>query len=69
MYTDGHMIPGKAFYSHQKAYVGYNDKEYESRDWYVLVEHPRWYVRVLSKRSFPELPGVKSLKRAPILEE
>jgi hypothetical protein len=58
------MIPGKAVYPFGKAYVGYGGKEYESREWYVLVEHPR----VLSKRSFPELPGVKSLKRAPILE-
>ena len=70
MYADGHMICGKVLYEHGKAYIGYNDKEFENQSFYVLVEHSRWYIRGLSKRDeFPELPGVKQPKRAPILKQ
>ena len=72
MYGDGHMICGKVAYPFGKAYFGYNNKEFESRSFYVLVEHARSFARGLSKRDntdeFPELPGVEQPKRAPILK-
>ena len=62
------MICGKVVYAFGKAYFGYNNKEFESRSFYVLVEHARWYMRGISKcDEFPELPGVEQPKRAPIL--
>ena len=69
MYGDGHMICGKALYEYGKAYIGYNSIEYQRSSFYVMVEHPAWYMRSLSKRHFPELPHVKQLERAPTLQK
>ncbi|XP_031572047.1 natterin-4-like [Actinia tenebrosa] len=71
LYSDGHMIPGKAAYFYGYAYVGYGGKEYYKREWWVLVEHTSsGRKREMSSRfEYPELPDVEPLKRAPILDD
>ena len=71
LYSDGHMIPGKAAYFFGRAYAPYGGKEYEKREWYVLVEHTRSGRKrgFVSRFEYPDLPGVKPLKRAPIINQ
>jgi len=66
MYTDGHMICGEASFDFGKCFIGYNNKEFESTDFYVLVEKPQGHFK---RSMFPELPGVKQLKRTPIKKQ
>ncbi|XP_020909031.1 natterin-1 [Exaiptasia diaphana] len=70
-YSDGHMIPGKAAFFYGKAYVGYGGKEYESKTFDVLVEHQSKKRKrdVSSRFDYPNLPNVKPLKRAPVIEQ
>ena len=62
MLGDGHMICGKVAYLVRRAYFGYNNKEFETQSFYVLVEHARQYMRT-------SLSGVEQPKRAPILQQ
>ncbi|XP_031574433.1 uncharacterized protein LOC116308188 [Actinia tenebrosa] len=71
LYSDGHMIPGKASYTQGLAHVGYGGKEYVAREWWVLVEYTRSGRKrgISSRFEYPVLQSVKPLKRAPIREQ